>query len=88
MLKIVTRMLLPAVLLAFLSGSGLAQQTKPESPAAPGQPQAEPAQPETIEPEPAQPEKSKPKKKKRTVRKKKAEPSDEETPSDHPEHPQ
>ena len=59
MIKAMSRMLLAAALLVFLSGVGMAQTAKPEHPAKIEPPKAEQVKPEHPKADPAKPEHSK-----------------------------
>jgi hypothetical protein len=56
MIKAISRVLLSAAVLAFLSGAGLAQTAKPEPPAKAEHPKAQPAKPDHPKAQPAKPE--------------------------------
>jgi hypothetical protein len=56
MIKVMSRVLLSAVLLVFLSGVGMAQQAKPEHPSTTEHPKAEQAKPDHPKAEQAKPD--------------------------------
>jgi len=80
MIKAISRILLSAALLVFLSGAGLAQTAKPEHPTKPEHPKAEQPKPDHPKAEPGKAEHPQPGKTKPEH------PTGEQPKPDHPKH--